>query len=146
MRTSWYIVSNPKTGRLIELLNEDEACQPYVGWDYVGHCGGCDSCMLMQAQHAGMKVECLELESGETLGDGLGRINALFDAQEPKLVSHEKGEHDTWSDVYGRMAPTSSHPLEGPREFLSRSRAPSAWPTSTRDSTSCPGADPTQDP
>ena len=37
--------------------DEEYCCKPWAGGDYVGHCGGCPSCMEMQACHGGYLVE-----------------------------------------------------------------------------------------
>jgi hypothetical protein len=49
----WVVIENPKTGTIVQVLDQNDSCQPYVGFDYAGHCGGCGKCMTMQAEHAG---------------------------------------------------------------------------------------------
>jgi len=69
----WYVIWDPDTGECIEVLDANVSCNPYVGMDYAGHCGGCDNCMLMQADYGGLKVERLVLQAYETVGDAVGR-------------------------------------------------------------------------
>ena len=54
--TGWVAVLDPETLDIVQILDDNEGCEPYAGGDYAGHCGGCDSCLLMQATHNGMKV------------------------------------------------------------------------------------------
>lgn len=69
-----YAVLDPETGECIQVLDGNVSCNPYVGMDYAGHCGGCDNCMLMQAEHGGCKIKRLVLREFETVGDAVGRM------------------------------------------------------------------------
>lgn len=69
--SDWYIVSDPKTGKVIEVLNENNSSCPTYG---SGYCGGCDRCLIMQARHSDLQVKAIDLEPHETLADALGRI------------------------------------------------------------------------
>jgi len=46
-------------GTWIDVLDPSVSCHPYAGGDYNGHCGGCDTCMIMQAEHAGMNLRSI---------------------------------------------------------------------------------------
>lgn len=71
---NWYIVLDPETKECVEVLDYNVSCNPYLGGDYSGHCGGCDTCLLMQAEYWGFDVKPLILGEFETLGDAMGRL------------------------------------------------------------------------
>jgi len=70
----WIAAFDPKTNELVQLLDDNDSCHPYAGGDYNGHCGGCGTCMLMQAAHYGLTLKNVEPVGYETVGDALGRM------------------------------------------------------------------------
>jgi hypothetical protein len=51
--------------------NDPHNCKPYEFGDL---CGGCDNCLMMQAEHAGYDLAKVNFKGFETLGDAVGRI------------------------------------------------------------------------
>lgn len=67
MRPKRYTVFNDE-GTVVAVLDPGkDDCTPYAGGDYNGHCGGCDTCLLMQAEHVEMRIESEELPFDGTL-------------------------------------------------------------------------------
>lgn len=85
---SWYAVWHLETGECLEVIDAEDACIPYAGMDYTGHCGGCGNCLLMQADYyEGVESERVILQGHETLGTRLVGCTLLVKTRRNK--THE---------------------------------------------------------
>lgn len=64
-------------GKIMDVLDADDECLKWAG-DYLGHCGGCGNCMLMQCQHWGTETVPVILKSHQTLGDWVGEWETRY--------------------------------------------------------------------
>ena len=60
-----YRVYDADTGELVQELEEDAGCYGANHGPDNERCGGCTSCLVMQSEHYGCRVEEVEVEKDE---------------------------------------------------------------------------------
>jgi hypothetical protein len=68
------VVWDTDTGDAVQVLDEAERCVEYSGSEYYGLCGGCDRCLLMQAEHYGFEVQRVELAGSKTVDEAVDHM------------------------------------------------------------------------